>query len=270
METKVCTNCKEEKLKAEFIKCSALKDKLGGRCSDCRRLQRLSRKDKNDAYNKQYRIDNREQRRLYNIEYNLKNAERMRLAKIKYRTENYERLKIAQKNSYIKNKDKYIEYRKKYENDPVNRERKNQQKRDRISKDREKYNEKARAYKKKNWERIKAVEKKRLEKDPLYKLKRKIHDAIKNSIERKGYSKKGRTAEILGCSYEFFIEYIEAQFVKGMTWDNVTIDHIKPKKTATTEEEVILLNHYTNLQPLFGSDNSSKKDKLITKQLRLL
>lgn len=31
------------------------------------------------------------------------------------------------------------------------------------------------------------------------------------------------------------------------TWD---IDHIKPLVTAINESDVILLNHYTNLQPL--------------------
>ncbi len=45
------------------------------------------------------------------------------------------------------------------------------------------------------------------------------------------------------------------------TWD---IDHIIPTSTAITEEDVIRLNHYTNLQPLCSFYNRNiKKDKII-------
>ena len=43
-----------------------------------------------------------------------------------------------------------------------------------------------------------------------------------------------------------------------MTWDNWAmdgwhIDHIKPLSLATTYDEIIQLNHYTNLQPLWAT-----------------
>lgn len=44
-------------------------------------------------------------------------------------------------------------------------------------------------------------------------------------------------------------------------WD---IDHIIPVSSANSEEEIIKLNHYTNLQPLCSKINRDiKKDKLI-------
>lgn len=43
-------------------------------------------------------------------------------------------------------------------------------------------------------------------------------------------------------------------------WD---IDHIIPSSSAASEEEIIRLNHYTNLQPLCSRINRNiKKDKL--------
>lgn len=87
---------------------------------------------------------------------------------------------------------------------------------------------------------------------------------------KKKFCKDGSTEKILGCNYEFFIQYIEAQFISGMTWNNIHIDHIRPMAVAKTEQEVYDLNHYTNLQPLFIKDNLAKNDRLITKQLRLI
>jgi hypothetical protein len=43
------------------------------------------------------------------------------------------------------------------------------------------------------------------------------------------------------------------------TWD---IDHITPTSSAITEEELIKLNHYTNLKPLCSKFNRHiKRDK---------
>jgi len=51
----------------------------------------------------------------------------------------------------------------------------------------------------------------------------------------------------------------------GIEWngiEKVQIDHIKPLKYAKTEEEVIKLCHYTNLQLLKEKDNLEKSFKL--------
>ena len=39
------------------------------------------------------------------------------------------------------------------------------------------------------------------------------------------------------------------------TWE---IDHIIPLKTAKTKNDIIRLNHYTNLQPLWMEENRRK------------
>jgi len=102
--------------------------------------------------------------------------------------------------------------------------------------------------------------------DLLFKLKSRIRNLIYLSIvQRKGYTKKSKANDILGCSYEFFKEYIEAQFTLEMNWNNIHLDHIKPLAIANTEEEVLILNHYTNFQPLWWRDNIQKSNKILIK-----
>ena len=51
-----------------------------------------------------------------------------------------------------------------------------------------------------------------------------------------------------------------------MTWDNRNlwhIDHIIPLDFAENEEEMLMLNHYSNLQPLCSKINRDiKRDRL--------
>jgi hypothetical protein len=64
------------------------------------------------------------------------------------------------------------------------------------------------------------------------------------------------------CSFKI---HIERQFVKGMTWENRGewhIDHIIPLATAQNENDVVKLNHHTNLRPMWAKDNLRKSSKL--------
>jgi hypothetical protein len=97
--------------------------------------------------------------------------------------------------------------------------------------------------------------------DTFWKLKENIRVLIYCSLYHRNFSKKSKTIEILGCSYEEFKIYMENKFEPWMTWENKglyngelnygwDIDHIIPISSAETEEDIIKLNHYTNLQPL--------------------
>ena len=73
-----------------------------------------------------------------------------------------------------------------------------------------------------------------------------------------------RTFKIIGLNYDDFKLYIESLFVENMTWENYGqwhIDHIKPLCLAKSDNDVLLFNHYTNLQPLWGDDNLKKNRK---------
>ena len=101
--------------------------------------------------------------------------------------------------------------------------------------------------------------------DPLYKLTRDMRSLIAISIKNNGYTKRSKTYEILGCSYEQFKAHIEQQFTEGMNWDNHGkwhYDHIKPISHGKTEKEILALNHYLNFQPLWARDNLSKGNNI--------
>ena len=85
-------------------------------------------------------------------------------------------------------------------------------------------------------------------------------------IKLKKFTKKSKTAEIVGCSWEQLRLYIESQFIEGMSWENRDlwhIDHIIPLSSAKTVGDLEKLCHYTNLRPLWASDNMSKGAKLV-------
>ena len=76
-----------------------------------------------------------------------------------------------------------------------------------------------------------------------------------------------KTEQILGCSIKEFQNYIINLCPEGVSLDNFNryeyhIDHIIPLSSANTEEEVIKLCHYTNLQPLWCNENLTKSNKI--------
>lgn len=127
-----------------------------------------------------------------------------------------------------------------------------------------------------NADRLRGVKqeykKNRLKEDHLFRLYHNTSALIRLSFKTGGFSKTSKTAEILGCSFEFFKAYIEQRFLLGMGWHNRSewhLDHIIPVSSAKTEREILKLNHYTNLRPLWAKDNLRKSNKT-NEQLTLL
>jgi len=97
--------------------------------------------------------------------------------------------------------------------------------------------------------------------DPVFAMTCRIRSAVGDAFRRMGYTKRSKTQAILGCSWMEFKTHIERQFVKGMHWGNRSawhIDHIIPIATAITEDDVVRLNHFTNLRPMWALDNIRK------------
>lgn len=112
-----------------------------------------------------------------------------------------------------------------------------------------------------------AYDRQKRQSDPVYRLKCNIRRLVRIHLKKHGYTKKSKTSEILGCDFETFKHHIELQFIGDMTWDmvgsEIQIDHIVPLATAKTEADVIKLNHYTNLRPMWSHENASKGSKVV-------
>lgn len=100
---------------------------------------------------------------------------------------------------------------------------------------------------------------------PLFKFSENVRKLIGNSFKfSKGQKKGKKTETMLGCTIPELREHLAKQFKDGMTFENHGqwhIDHRIPLASAKTQEEVEKLCHYTNLQPLWASDNIRKGNK---------
>jgi hypothetical protein len=132
------------------------------------------------------------------------------------------------------------------------------------------YNKK---YREENRERLRVkrnIDKQnRINKNPLTKLRFRISNNITVSLKRNGGKKLCKTTDILGCSFDDFKNHIESLWESWMSWENYgnpkdgiyqpnktwDLDHIIPSSKATTEEEILKLNHYSNFQPLCSHNN---------------
>ena len=108
------------------------------------------------------------------------------------------------------------------------------------------------------------LRKKKYSNDEIYSLKIRFRSLLNNKIRKGGFIKKISTLEFLGCDWETFKLHIESQFKEGMSWDNRELwdlDHIIPISEGKTFEDIILLSHFTNFQPLWRLDNIKKSNK---------
>ena len=221
----------------------------------------LAKKEANREYMRIYRENNKEKIKEINKKggkkYKTKNKEKILLNQKEYRENNKEKIKEYREN----NKEKIKENNYKYYEE--NKELLKPLQKEYYKNNKDKIREYKNTYKKN-----------RILNDPLFKLKENIKTSIYIVLKRNGYTKKSKTEQILGCSYEEFKSHIESLWVSWMNWDNHglyngelnhgwDIDHIIPLSSATTEEELLKLNHFSNLQPLCSKINRDiKRDNI--------
>jgi hypothetical protein len=223
METKICSKCKLEINISNFSKNTKRKDGLQSECKMCQKEYR----EININSRKQYYDENKEKLLSYNKIYYRNNSNELNQSNKLYRIKNKNEIAIKEKIHKQNNR--------KIRNENYN---------------------------------------KRILTDPIFKLKESVRKSIQQSFKLKNKIKVTKTQDILGCSFGDFKLHIESQFTSWMDWGNYgkyngeknfgwDIDHIIPLSSAKTEEDIVRLNHYTNLQPLCSYINRVvKKDNL--------
>ena len=166
---------------------------------------------------------------------------------------------------YLKNKEKIKEYDRKYRKEVFNKKRRERRKTDPEYKRRcylimKKSRQKPEFKLKRN-----IYLKNKLKTDFNYKLIHTIRVRVKDVL--RGHSKSDSTINMLGCTINELWIHLEKQFKQGMTRQNHGkwhIDHIIPCSSfdLTKPEEQAKCFHYTNLQPLWASENLAKGSKI--------
>jgi len=242
MTTKKCSKCEEVKPLTDYYKRSASKDGLCYQCKTCKNktAMKWQQTDKYKTYKAEYakRPEVVEKNRQYYKDNKEAIIERAR----QYQLDNKEYVAERSKQYRLANKEIIAERNKQYQKENL----------DAVAKYGRRY------------------KRERRKTDPLFRLRCNIGKSIRQSLINGGYSKKSRTHKILGCSYEEYYQHIESQFTEGMSWDvmsEIHIDHRLPVSAATTEAELLALNHHRNLQPLWKSDNLAKGSSYCPKEL---
>lgn len=148
----------------------------------------------------------------------------------------------------------------------------------RYKKNRLKYLQQSREYREENKDTVRQSRRKWWKErsgDLQFKLRHNLRSSIQYAYKSKGMRKNKKTSDILGCAYDYFVEYTESQLEPWMNESNYgkcvpgqpnigwDIDHIIPLASAKTEEDLIKLCHYTNLKPVCSYYNRYlKRDRL--------
>lgn len=115
----------------------------------------------------------------------------------------------------------------------------------------------------------------RIKTDPRFKIEKNMRCRLYHALKKKNIKKNNKTFELVGCTKNELISYLEKQFTPEMNWDNYGpyfhIDHIIPCSAwdLTNDLELKACFHYTNLQPLVGPENQSKGDKYCEKEKKI-
>lgn len=224
METKICKDCKVEKKLDEFPKKYNKKRNKIYICNFCIKCYK-KRKQKWDKTYKLKHNNEIKKRRELKAEENKKYCKQWHKEhkehEKEYRRKNIEHINQRNKKWYKNNADKIREYHKNY--------------------------------------------KRKVRKDDLIYFEDRIRNMISHSFRRKGYTKKSKTYEVLGADYTEVIKYLKETWYKNYgkeyNGEPYEIDHIKPLSIAKSEEEVINLCYYKNLQLLTPEDNLKKSNK---------
>lgn len=230
MEMRVCSKCDEKKVLAEaFRKSSVSKSGIQNYRTKCKKCYAEERKIRNSdpevKKNIKQKFNAWAEKNKVSIakrqaEYYKKNKKEITKKHKEWLNENADRVKKVSQEWKKDNRSKWLDYRSKYERE-------------------------------------------KRENDPLFNLIGRIRGRVNKAFINQGYAKQSKTSQMLGVDFEEVKAHIESQFINEMSWENRSdwqIDHIIPLASAESEEELVALAYYKNLQPLWTAENLSKND----------
>lgn len=228
---KTCRTCNIEKNENDFQKNKSNRDGFNTQCllcvSEYKKIYYIKNKTKINHKSKNNYKKNSEYIKNKANEYYIENKTKISENAKNYRLEKSDEIKKNKKTHYLENRDYYLNYAKKYRLENTT-----------------KISEYKKLYEKKN---------------PHIKSWRAL---LRSSLRRMNKPKENLTIEILGYSALELKLHIELLFTEGMSWNNHGkwhIDHIKPVSSFDLETSPSIVNALSNLQPLWASDNLSKK-----------
>jgi len=223
-----------------------------------------------DKYTKSgYKFICRACSRVKNKEYRKKNWERVKANVYKWREENREYYAATQ--LYYKGHSSELKRKARKEN------RTREEARAFVKENKTSYDfrhkEKLAAYQKSRRKEINANNRKRRKErektDIQYKITNRLRGRLSCALRRK--KKSASTLDLLGCTVDFFKQWLEKNFENGMTWDNYgfgpdkwNIDHYFPCTyfDLTDPEQQKQCFHWSNLFPMWQKHNQLKGDDL--------
>ena len=163
---------------------------------------------------------------------------------------------------------------KKHESKPETKERKKKNHKKWAEQNKEHLKEYLKEYREKNTEKIKKTkrdyERNRKASDPLYKLISNFRTAIYQVLKESNVEKNKHYFDILQYTPESLIKHLESQFENNMNWDNYGEWHVDHKLPITSfnieemgDEEFMRCWSLENLQPMWGTDNIRKSNRVI-------
>lgn len=253
MEFKKCNGCSELKPFSDY---SLDKWKKDGRRTLCRKCSSIR--------SKEFILKNPQKKKMMDKVSYEKRRDKILAQKKIYAKNNKDKIKQKRKVYWQTNKEVISRRNKEYQE--KNKEKIRALKKEYYENNKDYFLSKVKEYRQINKKEINAKRNEKIKSSEFLVAKEKIRRTVKDAFNRIKQGKPTKTLNILGADYETVKKHLESKFQEGMTWENHGvygwhIDHIKPLALAKTVEEVIELNHYTNLQPLWALDNIRKSSK---------
>ena len=228
---------------------------------------------------KNWYVKNKNKRKITFKSWYERNKEKAKSNSKRWHAENKVRKSETAKIWYQKNKKNHSAKMKEWRNN--NKERAKQLVKNWYENNKERVSKRAKIWYEKNKERKNLTTKIWYEKNrdkiaAKVRHKRKVNPTFRlmmnlrrrTLLALKGKNKSASTMNLLGIpSVEFLWIHLERLFKPGMTRENHGkwhVDHIKPCSSfdLTKPEEQAKCFHYTNLQPLWASENLSKGNRI--------